>query len=72
MSKDVTSGWFKFVADCNNDGEYANSQAAGEAHSALEAQWREECPGLELPTVLWSNASGRYELTGLSVPKASD
>lgn len=69
MSKDVTQGWFKFVADCNNDSGYANSQTAGEARSALETEWRRECPGLDLPAVLWSNSSGRYELTGLSVPK---
>lgn len=69
MNKDVTLGWFKFVADCNNDSGYANSHAAGIARSALEDEWARECPGLDLPEVLWSNSSVRYELTGLSVPK---
>lgn len=69
MNKDVTHGWFKFVDDCNRDSGYANSQNAAEVRSALEEEWRLECPGLELPEVRWSNGAGRYELTGLSDPK---
>lgn len=69
MSKDVTQGWLKFAADCNSDGGYPHSQTASEDRSRLEEEWRRECPGLEVPSVLWSNSSGRYELVGLNVPK---
>jgi hypothetical protein len=67
--KCAEQGWFKFVADCNNDGGYAHSYGAALTRSELETTWRSECPGLEVPSVLWSSASGKYELTGLNVPK---
>lgn len=66
---DITAGWFKFVADANKDSGYPHSHAAVTERSALEERWKRECAGLEVPEVLWSNESGRYEIRGLSVPK---
>lgn len=69
MPEDVMQCWYKFVSDCNKDSGYASSYTAGLERSNLEAMWREKCPGLNLPAVLWSEDSGCYELTGFNVPK---
>ncbi len=69
MSNEITEGWFKFAADCNRDSGYPGSHQAGLDRSKLAEQWQSECPGLEVPQVLLSNETGKYELVGLSIPK---
>lgn len=65
----LMDAWYKFVADCNRDSGYASSWDAGIARSELEESWKRECPGLEVPQVLWSPQTGKYELTDYNVPK---
>ncbi len=68
MKNDVLSGWDKFAADCNRDAGYAHSYAAGLVMTELKEAWRINCPGLQVPEVLWVNASGKYELVGTNIP----
>lgn len=69
MADDITDAWFKFAEQCNADPGYPQSHQASLDRGELEERSDRECPGLELPQVLWSNPLGRYELTGLSVAK---
>ena len=69
MNDDVVDGWFKFLADCRRDSGYPHSQQASLNMGALTERWEKECPGLEVPSAVWSNAEGRYVLTNLNVSK---
>ena len=66
---ELVKGWYKFAADCNKDSGFANSNQAGLERGDLEEAWLIQCPGLEIPQVLFSNEQGKYVVNGLSVPK---
>lgn len=65
----LMDAWDKLVADCNRDPCYAGSWAGGLARRELAEWWERECPGLDVPQVLWSHKTGKYELTDYNVPK---
>lgn len=68
MTTDITAGWHRFATDCNKDAGYPNSHQAGVDRVALEEAWRRECPGLQVPQVLWSPEAGCYEASGFNTP----
>lgn len=53
----------KFVDDCNNDSGYANSHAAGIERGEIDEAWIKDYPQSSIPSTVWSNKSGKYELT---------
>lgn len=57
------------VSRCNADSGYPHSQACAEDMSMLKGIWSVDCPGLEHPSVDYSNEKGAYVLSNLSTPK---
>jgi hypothetical protein len=68
-SQDISARWYQYATNCNAISGYTQTEEADRERTALENDWRRECPGLKIPSVAWSSDSGRFELTGLAVPK---
>ena len=57
------------MANCNRDPGYPGSWAAGIDRGELTERWTRERPELEVPQVMFSDVSGKYELTEYNLPK---
>jgi hypothetical protein len=68
-SADVVAGWYQFLDACRQDQGYAHGHQGALDRSELSERWALAYPGLQVPSVEWSDSHGQYVLNGLNIPK---